>query len=856
MSGQRLPTLGDLPALLVRQVELICTRFEQNWAHGQRPAIEEHLLEASNETRGVLLAELLRLDVTYRRRAGEVPQAAEYQQRLPEDALLVEAVLAVALRGKPAVAGTVAAEEPGVEKLPSRPPETASPAPATPEPDYVPETRLPEASATGGAPSGLPPRLPEPEYVPEMRLPDAAQGPSRAGLVEVPGYEILSQLGKGGMGVVYKARHQQLKRVVALKMILHGEHASKQEHRRFLAEAEAVARLQHPHVVQIFDVGECAGLPYFALEYCDGGSLADNLDGTPWEVKRAARLVETLARAIHTAHTAGLVHRDLKPANVLMAADGTPKVTDFGLVKRLDQQGRTRTGAVMGTPSYMAPEQARGKKDVGPAADVYALGAMLYELLVGRPPFRAANPLDTLQQVVHDEPVPVRRLQPKVPRNLGTICHKCLQKDPKKRYRSAAALAADLERFQAGESVQARPLGPFGRLQKSARRRPATALLVLLTALMGLAGWWANDAVDGAMRQQRQNQLMTVHEADLTALRIWMGEQAVNAQLLANDENLLGPVRALLALAEAQENSQRQLVQAKAQTELQARLIPRLKVRESPWYFVVSPAGVILAADQDAPIGKPLTTERNEFFERIMAGTPSVSKPYRSALLHADARGELRANLPTMLAAALIRDKTGKPLAALVVGIRPDDHFTRILQVARSGKTGETLAFDRNGLLLSQSRFDDDLKQIGLLADTPDAQSILTVELRDPGVNMMKGGRPALRRTDQPLTRIAADAAAGSCGIDVEGHNDYRGVPVIGAWTWLPEYDFGVMTTEDVAEAFRPLYILRKVFGVLVAMLALSAVAIIGLTWFVARKQRALEKAELAAGAAVETKMN
>jgi hypothetical protein len=372
--------------------------------------------------------------------------------------------------------------------------------------------------------------------------------------------------------------------------------------------------------------------------------------------------------------------------------------------------------------------------------------------------------------------------------------------------------------------------------------RPLLAAFVL-----GLAGWWANDAVDGAMRQQRQNELMTVHEADVTALRTWMGEQEVNAQLLANDERLLGPVRELLALAEAKETTKRQLVQAKAQTELQARLTPRLKIAGYDGFYVVSPAAVIVAADQDAPIGKPLMTERKEFFERIMAGQPSVSKPYRSPLLLADARGELRANLPTMLAAALIRDETGKPVAALGVRIRPDDHFTRILQVARIGKSGETFAFDRNGLLLSQSRFDDDLKQIGLLADTPDTQSILTVELRDPGANMMKGARPALRRTDQPLTRIAADAAAGSSGIDVEGHNDYRGVPVIGAWTWLPEYDLGVATEVDVAESFRPLYILRKVFGVLIALLILGGVGTFIYMLVVARQHRALQKAVLEA---------
>jgi WD40 repeat protein/tRNA A-37 threonylcarbamoyl transferase component Bud32 len=479
VSDSPLATLADLHAPLARAVERICTQFEESWVAGGRPVIEERLAEVPVQARGVLLAELLRLELAYRRRAGEQPQVADYRRRFPDDAGLVEAVFALALRGKPAVAGTLAAEGPDADTTRAGLPEPFSSAV---------DQAIP---TTAWAPGGLPQRLPEPERVPETRVPQAAPCPDGAALVEVPGYEILGLLGKGGMGVVYKARHQRLNRVVALKMILHGEHADRQEHRRFHAEAEAVARLQHPNVVQIFDVGECAGLPYFALEYCEGGSLADKLDGTPWEAPRAARLVETLARAMQAAHSAGLVHRDLKPANVLLAADGTLKVTDFGLVKWLDQQGRTQTGAVVGTPSYMAPEQAGGKKDVGPAADVYALGSILYELLVGRPPFKAATPLDTLLQVVGEEPVAVRRLQPQVPKDLETVCHKCLEKDPRKRYRSAEALAEDLRRFVAGEPVAARPVGVVGRGVRWARRRPAVAGLlgvVALVAAVGVAG--------------------------------------------------------------------------------------------------------------------------------------------------------------------------------------------------------------------------------------------------------------------------------------------------------------------------------------------------------------------------------
>jgi WD40 repeat protein len=330
--------------------------------------------------------------------------------------------------------------------------------------------------------------------------------------VAVAGYEILERVGQGGMGVVYKARQLGLDRVVALKMILHGTHAGPEDLERFHREAQAVARLHHPNIVQIHEVGESQGLPYFAMEFCPAGSLADKLDGTPWQAKPAARLVEALARAMHAAHAAGIVHRDLKPGNVLLAEapapplpggkpvggeggalDGwTPKVTDFGLAKRMDRRGQTQTGAILGTPSYMAPEQAGGKgKEAGPAADVYALGAILYELLTGRPPFRATTDLDTLLQVVSQEPVAVRKLQPTVPRDLETVCHKCLQKDPARRYLTAEALAEDLRRFQAGESVAARPVGALRRAAKWARRRPAVAGLLagmVLVAAVGVGG--------------------------------------------------------------------------------------------------------------------------------------------------------------------------------------------------------------------------------------------------------------------------------------------------------------------------------------------------------------------------------
>jgi serine/threonine protein kinase len=315
--------------------------------------------------------------------------------------------------------------------------------------------------------------------------PPEPAGPALPRLPTVPGYEILGELGRGGMGVVYMARQLRLKRVVALKMILAGLHAGVDAVARFRTEAEAVARLQHPHFVQIYEVGEADGRPYCALEYVDGGSLATRLAGTPLTPHQAARLIETLAMAMQAAHERGIVHRDLKPANVLLTRDGQPKITDFGLAKQLDTvQGQTRSGAIVGTPSYMAPEQAGGQsKEVGPAADIYALGAILYEMLTGRPPFQAATALDAVRRVLGEEPVPPSRVNVLLPRDLETICLKCLQKEPQRRYASAAALADDLRRFQTGEPILARPVGRWEQLRRWCRHNPALAALVGLSAV-------------------------------------------------------------------------------------------------------------------------------------------------------------------------------------------------------------------------------------------------------------------------------------------------------------------------------------------------------------------------------------
>jgi serine/threonine-protein kinase len=273
-------------------------------------------------------------------------------------------------------------------------------------------------------------------------------------------------------------------------MIVAGAYATPAEAARFRAEAEAVARLQHPNIVQVFRLDEHDGLPCLIMEYVPGGTLSQGLDGTPLPPRRAAETAEILARAMYYAHGQGVVHRDLKPGNVLLAADGTPKIADFGLAKLLEgaRATITRTGEILGTPSYMAPEQAGGPARVGPAADVYALGAMLYEMLTGRPPFRAETPEETLRQVVAEGPVPPSRLQPRLPRDLETICLKCLEKEPAKRYDSAEALADDLRRYLDSRPIRARRVGPVGRLARWAGRRPAVAALTAAVVLLAAAG--------------------------------------------------------------------------------------------------------------------------------------------------------------------------------------------------------------------------------------------------------------------------------------------------------------------------------------------------------------------------------
>jgi hypothetical protein len=283
-------------------------------------------------------------------------------------------------------------------------------------------------------------------------------------------YEVMEELGRGGMGVVFKARQIDLDRVVALKMISPDRFPDAADLARFRTEAEATAALRHPGIVAVHEVGELDGRPFFSMDYIEGGSLAEKLTDGPLPGKIAARYLLAMARAIQHAHEHGILHRDLKPANVLLDEHDQVFVTDFGLARRMGCEGQTRTGAVLGTPSYMAPEQARGEKDLTPAADVYGLGAVLYELITGRPPFRAATPFETLRQVLETDPAPPRLLNAGIDRDLETICLKCLEKDPHRRYASARAVADDLERFLAGEPIQTSSVNLMSRVASMLER--------------------------------------------------------------------------------------------------------------------------------------------------------------------------------------------------------------------------------------------------------------------------------------------------------------------------------------------------------------------------------------------------
>jgi hypothetical protein len=402
-----------LPLVARRRLSEVCRAFERAWRGGQMPELEPFVHDVAGPERQVFLQELVLLDLQFRKARGDDHPVSAYLDRFPElDRTWLEAAGA-----NGAAAATV----------------------------------LHVAPAGGDGAALLP-------------LADA-------------GLELLEEIGRGAMGVVYRARQRGLDRVVAVKMILAGDHADPASLQRFRVEALATARVDHDGIVRVHDAGLQGGQPCIVMEYVPGGNLKDKLDGTPWPGREAAAFVERLARIIQAAHDRHIVHRDLKPGNILLTLENQPKITDFGLAKLLDDgPALSATGLILGTPSYMAPEQASGKnKEIGPAADIYALGAILYELLTGRPPFRGATTTDTLLQVVEGFPVPPRDLNPQIDRDLETVCLKCLEKVPARRYARAADLAEDLDRYGEGRPVRARPPGWTDALFRGLTRRNLVA---------------------------------------------------------------------------------------------------------------------------------------------------------------------------------------------------------------------------------------------------------------------------------------------------------------------------------------------------------------------------------------------
>jgi serine/threonine protein kinase len=410
-------TSTSLPLELCLVVDGACDTFEQAWMSGARPVLEDCLGSVGETSRPLLLEELVRIELEWRCRRGERPAAAEYRTRFPACA--------------DAVDGWLAEAQTGAEQLSDTPPDSAHPG--------LSSTGTFEPKPVSVAPT------------PTLRI--------------LGDFELLELLGAGGMGEVYRARQRGLNRLVAVKVI-HRDHAANPQARaRFRREAEAIARLSHPHIVAVHAWGENDDAPYFALEYCTGGSLRDRLEGKPQPPAEAARLVEKLARAVQAGHDQGIIHRDLKPANVLLAppadeaalntAWGVPKVTDFGLCRLFQEdEARTAEGVVAGSPRYMAPEQAEGRSgDIGPATDIWALGTILYEVLTGRPPFTGASVPSILYAVCHADPLRPSQAQPGVPASLEAMCLKCLEKDPARRYPSALALAEDLQRFRQGANA-------------------------------------------------------------------------------------------------------------------------------------------------------------------------------------------------------------------------------------------------------------------------------------------------------------------------------------------------------------------------------------------------------------------
>jgi tRNA A-37 threonylcarbamoyl transferase component Bud32 len=476
MNDQGPSPIAELPLDVLHQIDRICDQFESAWQAGGKPRLEDYLGAVAEAHRAALLHDLLAAELDARCRRDEIPEPREYFARFPADATVVDAAFA--------------AVEPGwggsTDGSPLAGPAARAAARGNDLFDVERKVSLPDTPvATHDGSCGSPGPGERPVGLPPLTLSPSAALAGRPSVRDFGDFELLKVIGRGGMGIVYKARQRSLNRLVAVKMIRAGTWASEDELRRFRNEAEAVANLDHPQIVTIHEVGEYEGLHYFTMKLVDGPSLADLLERYTSDPHAAVRLVAEVARAVHHAHQRGILHRDLKPSNIVIDGDGRAHITDFGLARRIDASGdASASGSVVGTPSYMSPEQASGRRGlVTTAADVHGLGAVLYATLTGRPPFEGESIVETLEQVRARTPERPSLVNRRVQRDLETVCLKCLEKDPRRRYDSAAAVADDLDRFLRGEPVKARPVGRAEALARWCRRNKAVAALGAVVAV-------------------------------------------------------------------------------------------------------------------------------------------------------------------------------------------------------------------------------------------------------------------------------------------------------------------------------------------------------------------------------------
>lgn len=454
-------TRGSSPSSFdaAEAVDAACDRFEADWRAGRTPRIEDYLADQPPANRVDLVRELIALEVELRRQAGEQVVAEEYEARFPAEPELVRRAFELIAQPAPAVAG----QSPG---------------------------QIQPAGKTG--------------------LPQVPKGgePVRFG-----DYELLEEVARGGMGVVYRARQVSLNRIVAVKMILSGRFASATELRRFQREAEVAAGVDDPAIVPIYETGEVEGQPFFSMKWIEGGNLLDHLGRYVGDPIATAKLLFEVARGVQSAHERGIIHRDLKPANILIDRQGHAHLTDFGLARRLDTRSVTQSGDMLGTPSYMSPEQALGQTDLTPASDVHSLGAILYEMLTGQPPYRGTTLMDIVLLVIEHEPTPPRRLRREIPESLESICLQCLEKSPERRYPTAGELATDLAKFLRGERLS-RGSGLWSRLRRGLRRESELGARWLgLTSVIALTQW---------NYLSRQNPDDSLHLGTLSILGAWL----------------------------------------------------------------------------------------------------------------------------------------------------------------------------------------------------------------------------------------------------------------------------------------------------------------------------------------------